>query len=127
MGTSVLMHDLVKMSDQGLQLRMPVDLVPAGQYSRLTNAIPRIEGILETREGVTLIAQFEEGFEISALGRSVPTGTIADTLFTVTPTNFFPGQTIIITATDGEGIFATGTYVVTVSSVSGNNPLLFSP
>lgn len=44
-----------KFSDAGLQLRVPVDLVPAGQYSRLTNALPIIEGRLEGRAGLKWI------------------------------------------------------------------------
>src|SRR6266850_502482 len=88
MGSSVLMHDLVKFADTGLQLRLPVDLIPSGQYGQLSNAIPRIEGILETREGATPIAEFNNpatvGFQITDLARSVATGTFADTVYTAT-------------------------------------------
>jgi len=48
-------HDNKKFSDAGLQLRVPVDLVPANQYSRLTNALPIIEGRLEGRAGLKWI------------------------------------------------------------------------
>lgn len=48
-------HQGVKFSDSGLQLRTPVDLVPSGQYSQLTNAIPIIEGRLEARAALKWI------------------------------------------------------------------------
>lgn len=50
-------HDGHRFSDAGLQLRVPVDLVPAGQYSRLTNALPIIEGRLEGRAGLKWIVR----------------------------------------------------------------------
>jgi len=42
-------HDTRRFSDSGLQLRLPPDLCPPGMYRRLTNAVPVIEGRLETR------------------------------------------------------------------------------
>ena len=48
-------HDPKKFSDAGLQLRVPVDLVPPNQFSRLTNATPIIEGRLEGRAGLKWI------------------------------------------------------------------------
>lgn len=48
-------HDYHKCADGGLQLNLPPDLVPSGQYSRLTNAISRIEGQLQTRDGLALV------------------------------------------------------------------------
>jgi hypothetical protein len=48
-------HDPKKFADAGLQLRVPVDLVPANQYSRLTNATPIIEGRLESRAALKWI------------------------------------------------------------------------
>lgn len=48
-------HDGRKFADAGLQLRVPVDLVPANQYSRLTNALPVIEGRLESRAALKWI------------------------------------------------------------------------
>jgi hypothetical protein len=127
MASSTLMHDLTKFSSQGLQLRLPVDLIPAGQYGRLTNAIPVIEGILQTREGMTFIADFNVAFQITALSRSFLNGTVADTIFLDTPTNFFTGQWVIVTILDGEGFFANGTYVTQITSVSGNNPINVFP
>ena len=41
----------------GLDLNVPVDLVPPGKYSRATNVVSKIEGRLETRDGAALIAQ----------------------------------------------------------------------
>lgn len=48
-------HDLAKFPDAGLQLNLPVDLVPAGQYSYFTNALSRIEGQLESRDGLAKV------------------------------------------------------------------------
>ena len=48
-------HDGHKFMDGGFQLRVPVDLVPSGQYSKLTNATPIIEGRLEGRAGLKWI------------------------------------------------------------------------
>jgi len=48
-------HDNKKFSDAGLQLRVPPDLVPSGQFSKLTNAIPIIEGRLEARAALRWI------------------------------------------------------------------------
>lgn len=46
-------HDIKKFPDAGIQLNLPVDLVPMGQYSYLTNALSRIEGEVNTRDGLT--------------------------------------------------------------------------
>lgn len=48
-------HEPHKFADGGLQLRVPVDLVPPGQYARLTNAVPTIEGSLRTRAGALFL------------------------------------------------------------------------
>jgi hypothetical protein len=50
-------HNPVKYSDAGIQLRTPPDAIPANQYSRLNNALPVIEGRLETRGGLSWIMQ----------------------------------------------------------------------
>src|SRR5258707_13602085 len=47
--SDIYSHDGRKFSDAGLQLRVPVDLVPPNQFSRLTNCTPIIEGRLEAR------------------------------------------------------------------------------
>ncbi len=127
MSTSPLNHDLHKFSDLGLQLRLPVDLVPAGQYSRLTNAIPIIEGQLITREGVTLIAMFSAQELMDGLGRVAAAGAFADTLVTQTTNSYFVNETVIIEVTDGQAIFTAGTYVVTVVSIVDDFTLTFTP
>jgi hypothetical protein len=48
-------HDVAKFPDAGLQLNLPVDLVPMGQYSYFTNALSRIEGEVSTRDGLSKI------------------------------------------------------------------------
>lgn len=48
-------HDLAKFPDAGLQLNLPVDLVPMGQYSYFSNALSRIEGEVSTRDGLTKV------------------------------------------------------------------------
>lgn len=40
----------------GIDLNVPVDLVPPTKYSRATNVVSKIEGRVETRDGITLIA-----------------------------------------------------------------------
>lgn len=49
-------HDRRKFADAGLQLNLPVDVVPPMQYSRLNNAVPKTEGLLQSRDGLTSIA-----------------------------------------------------------------------
>jgi hypothetical protein len=56
MPIDIYQHENHKFSDLGLQLRLPVDMVPQGQFSRLTNCEPVIEGQLETRAGVDSLA-----------------------------------------------------------------------
>ena len=48
-------HDLQKMANGGLELNLPPDLVPPTKYSILTNAVSRVEGQLQTREGASLV------------------------------------------------------------------------
>jgi hypothetical protein len=62
MGIDLYNHDGHKFSDLGLQLRLPVDSIPSGQYSRHTNALADIEGQLETRAGVTLVSHVASDF-----------------------------------------------------------------
>lgn len=47
-------HQPFTFADTGIQLRMPVDKIPPTEYARLNNAIPLIEGQLQTRGGTTL-------------------------------------------------------------------------
>lgn len=53
--SDVYQHAIVKLGDQGIQLRTPPDLIPPNQYALLTNAIPLIEGRLESRAGLQFI------------------------------------------------------------------------
>lgn len=48
-------HDIQKMANGGLQLNAPPDLIPPTKYAILTNAVSRVEGQLQTREGLSLI------------------------------------------------------------------------
>lgn len=48
-------HDVKKLPDAGLNLNLPPDLVSQGQYSRFTNALSRIEGQVQTRDGLELV------------------------------------------------------------------------
>lgn len=50
-------HQEVKLADAGLQLRLPVDMVPPTQYSRITNWLPVIEGRLAGRSALKWLAQ----------------------------------------------------------------------
>lgn len=48
-------HDVAKFPDAGLQLNLPPDLIPMGQYSYFSNALSRIEGEVSTRDGLTKV------------------------------------------------------------------------
>lgn len=131
MGSPVLTHDLKKFADQGLQLRLPVDLVPATQYVRLTNCIPTIEGEIRTREGLVLISLVVQSAALSMLERpdtSTLNASIADTIY---PHGYIPGDTVVIIVTDtsaGDTSTATpGTYTRTVTAVPTTNQFVFTP
>ena len=62
MGIDLYNHQSVKFSDLGLQLRLPVDSIPSGQYSRHNNVLADIEGQLETRAGCTLAAPVSSSY-----------------------------------------------------------------
>lgn len=68
-GSEAYIHDPHKFADGGLQLRVPVDIVPPGQYSRLNNVVPKIEGLLQTRDGLTNIATVVADTEIHSIFR----------------------------------------------------------
>lgn len=93
-------HDLKKFSDAGLQLRLPVDLVPPGQYSRLTNCLPLIEGELRTRDGLTLVGYPTEVSFVSSLQTVNPGDATAPLANTIYPHGLVNGQqaTIAVTA-----------------------------
>lgn len=68
-GSESYLHDPHKFADGGLQLRVPVDIVPRGEYSRLNNVVPKIEGLLQTRDGLTSIATVVADTEIHTIFR----------------------------------------------------------
>ncbi|KKK50204.1 hypothetical protein LCGC14_3127370, partial [marine sediment metagenome] len=61
--------DSRKLTDSGIQLHTPVDLVPATQYTRLNNVLPKTEGVLQTRDGLTSIATVLASSEIHTIFR----------------------------------------------------------
>lgn len=97
---STYSHDLKKFADTGLQLRMPVDLVPATQYNRLTNALPLIEGELRTRDGLTLVGYPTEVSFVSSLQTVNPGDATAPLANTINPHGLVNGQlaTLDVTA-----------------------------
>lgn len=42
-----------------MNLNAPVDLVPKAQYSRFTNAISKVEGTIQQRDGITLVCDID--------------------------------------------------------------------
>lgn len=118
-------HDRHKFADLGLQLRLPVDLVPANQYSLLTNVIPVIEGELRTRAGLTFIANLFSIAANATLGTpdsSVPTATLATTIY---PHGFNTGDTVslVVTGNDptGPNTITLGTYTVVITVIDPFN------
>lgn len=127
---STLIHDLHKFADGGLQLRLPVDLVPRTQYSRLTNAIPVIEGQLITRDGMTLIgspAAVSFIYLISAANLAF-TATIANTVY---PHGLFAGEAatlnVIYNGPPGTTTVTVGTYAITIASITSPTQFTFTP
>lgn len=112
-------HDNRKFADQGLQLRVPVDLVPPTQYSRMSNGIPVIEGELRTREGLTQVGVPTEFTFVSSIETVNPGDATAPLANTIYPHGLVPGQlaTIDVTALSGNGVF----YDVTQAAGSGAN------
>lgn len=125
---STYQHDLHKFSDAGLQLRLPVDLIPAGQYSILTNCLPVIEGELRTREGLTEIAVLTNVVAVSVLSRASTGDTLATIATTVYPHGFTAGDsvTIVVIADSHTNLnqIVLGTYNVTIVAIL--SPLAFS-
>jgi hypothetical protein len=65
-----IQHDgPAKFALAGLDLNVPVDLVPTGKYSRATNVVSKIEGRLETRNGTAQIASVDPGVFVHTLFR----------------------------------------------------------
>lgn len=65
-----IQHDgPAKFALAGLDLNVPVDLVPVAKYSRATNVVSKIEGRLETRNGTAQIAAVDTGVFVHTLFR----------------------------------------------------------
>lgn len=58
-----------KLVDAGIQLHTPPDLVPATQYTRLNNVLPKSEGELRTRDGLASIATILASTEVHSIFR----------------------------------------------------------
>lgn len=64
------LHDgPIKFALAGLDLNVPVDLVPPNKYSKATNAVSKIEGRLETRDGITLVQAITANVPIHTIFR----------------------------------------------------------
>jgi len=64
-----LQHDGSKFALAGLDLNVPVDLVPPTKYSQATNVLSRIEGQLQGRDGIDKIATIDPGVPIHTIFR----------------------------------------------------------
>jgi hypothetical protein len=65
-----LQHDgPVKFALSGLDLNVPVDLVPPTKYSRATNVVSKIEGQLQARDGSIIVAVIAAGLPIHTIFR----------------------------------------------------------
>ena len=62
MGVEVQHDGPAKFALAGLDLNVPVDLVPVAKYSRATNVVSKIEGQLQTRNGTALITALPSPF-----------------------------------------------------------------
>jgi hypothetical protein len=121
-------HDLKKFADSGLQLRLPVDMIPATQYGRLTNCLPVIEGELRTRDGMTLIGNVTK---VAFLWQFPGAAFFASIANTQNANGFIPGDaiTIIILAVDpaNAGQIALGTYNVSIIATISPTQFSFTP
>ena len=117
-------HDMMKYADTGLQLRLPVDLVPPTQYSRLTNALPIIEGELRTRDGLTLIGT---PIRTAYIWKISPTSVA----FSVYPHGFYFGQqltfNLIYNDPTQSSALVTGSYTVTINGFLTPYTFAFTP
>ncbi len=126
---SSYLHDIKKLADTGLQLRLPVDLVPATQYSRFTNALPIIEGQLRTRDGLTLVGSPAEVVFINTIATiASPT---AVTINTIYPHGAVVGQIVIVNIlyidpTDAHSAIL-GSSAQTISAVPSTTSITVAP
>lgn len=118
---STYRHELRKFSDQGLQLRLPVDLIPPAQYGRLTNATPLIEGQLQTRDGLTLVGYPTEVSFVSSLQTVNPGDATAPLANTLNPHGLVNGQlaTLVVTAPSSSAV--ANSFDVTKTAGAGVN------
>jgi hypothetical protein len=118
---STYQHSTHKFADTGLQLRLPVDLVPDTQYSELTNALPRIEGEVVAREGMATVVRLFQVAAVSVLSRTNTTVSVASIATTIYPHGFNIGDAVSIVVTGssptGVSFISVGGYGVTVTSV----------
>ena len=122
-------HSIVKFADTGLQLRLPVDLVPSTQYSKLTNALPLIEGEIRTRDGMMIISRLYQIAAVSVLSRVDTTVSVASIATTIYPNGYSVGGvvTIIVTGSSptgtgvayGGGLYGGGFYGGGVGIING--------
>jgi hypothetical protein len=124
-------HEVRKFADGGLQLRLPVDLVPPTQYSRLTNVVPVIEGQLRSREGLTLVADVLFSAYANQMARADLASSDIIAFSTVSPAGFRVGDQVTITmygASPSQGITpAAGAYVRTISGIAPDaTPFVFT-
>lgn len=119
-------HDPQKFKDAGLQLRLPVDLVPSGQYSRLTNLLPVIEGEIVARDGMTSLGAVTTTSFVYLLSGLSGLNTAA-TVYPHGLVNSVSATLIVIfmgpTATSN----IVGTYAVTVASTPTPTTFTFTP
>lgn len=128
-------HEPRKFADAGLQLRLPVDLIPPTQYGRMTNGLPVIEGQLTTRDGMTLLANLTQvlfGYEL--LNSNPLVTTDCDTILTPYESGFIVGDAVVINviylAPSQTNSIVTGTYTVTITAIDSVTPtpsLTFTP
>lgn len=128
---STYQHDLHKFSDAGLQLRLPVDLIPSGQYSQLTNVLPVIEGELRTRSGLTLVATLTTVAAVSVLSRATSGDAEASIATTIYPHGFSIGDslTLVVLANSPTNLnkITLGTYAITIVTIPSPTSFTFTP
>lgn len=128
---STYKHELRKFADTGLQLRLPVDMIPPNQYARLTNALPVIEGELRTRDGMTLVGDVANVAYCYSLGIYALAGLFVEWALTANPHGFYVGQNVVITiiavAPGSTSTIALGSYPVTITAMTATNEFDFTP
>lgn len=119
-------HDPHKFQDSGLQLRLPVDLVPSGQYSRMTNLLPVIEGEILARDGMTSLGSpvtTSFVWQVSGVAGNL------NQAATVYPHGLSNGQSVTLDIIIAPATVAAiiGIYTVTVTSIIDAQTFTFTP